>query len=50
MISNCQLKFGDLYNIYIGNIKKSVSTFFNKGKYVLHYENHNGWIQHTKKE
>ena len=29
----------DFYNILIGNVKKLVPTFFNKEKYVLHYEN-----------
>ena len=33
-----QLKIADLYNIPIGNIKKLVSNFFDKEKYVLHYE------------
>ena len=29
----------DLYNIPIGNVKKSVHNFFDKEKYVPHYEN-----------
>ena len=29
----------DLYSIPIGNIKKFVSNFFDKKKYVFHYEN-----------
>ena len=29
----------DLYNIPIGNVKKLVHNFFDKEKYVLHYEN-----------
>ena len=28
----------DLYNIPIGNVKKVVPNFFEKEKYVLHYE------------
>ena len=34
-----QLKIADLYNIPIGNIKRLVANFFEKEKYVLHYEN-----------
>ena len=34
-----QLKIADLYNIPIGNVKKSVPNFFDKEKYVLFYEN-----------
>ena len=34
-----QLKITDLYNIPTGNVKKLVPNFFNKEKYVLHYEN-----------
>ena len=29
----------DLYNIPIGNVKKLVHNFFDKEKYVPHYEN-----------
>ena len=29
----------DFYNIPIGNIKKLLSNFFDKEKYVLHYKN-----------
>ena len=32
MWSNCQLKIADLYNISIGNVKKLVPYFFDKGK------------------
>ena len=39
MLSDYQLKIPDLYNINIGNIKKLVPNFFDKEKYVLHYEN-----------
>ena len=39
MLSAYQLKIDDLYNIPVGNIKKLVSNFFDKGKYVLHHEN-----------
>ena len=38
MLSEYQLKIADLYNIPIGNVKKSVPNFFDKEKYVLHYE------------
>ena len=31
-------KFGDLYNISTGNVKKLVPNFFNKQKHVLHYQ------------
>ena len=36
MLPSYQLKIADLYNIPIDNVKL---TFFNKEKYVLHYEN-----------
>ena len=39
MLSEHQLKIADLYNIPIGNVKKLVPDFFDKEKYVLHYEN-----------
>ena len=39
MLSDYQLKIADLYNISIGNVKKLVPNFFDKGKYVIHYEN-----------
>ena len=39
MLSDYQLKMADLYNIPIGNVKKSVFNFFDKEKYVIHYEN-----------
>ena len=39
MLSEYQLKIADLYIIPIANIKKLVANFFNKEKYVLHYEN-----------
>ena len=39
MLSEYQLKITDLYNIPIGNVKKLVPNFFDKKKYVLHYEN-----------
>ena len=39
MLSEYQLKTVDLYNIPIGNVKKSVPNFFNKKRYVIHYEN-----------
>ena len=39
IMSECQLKIEDLYNISIGNVKKLVHNLFEKEKYVLHYEN-----------
>ena len=39
MLSEYQSKIADLYNIPIGNAKKLVSNFFDKGKYVIDYEN-----------
>ena len=39
MLSEYQLKIADLYNTPIGNVKKFVPKFFDKEKYVLHYEN-----------
>ena len=44
-MSEYQLKIADLYNIPISNLKKLVSNFilvpnfFDKEKYVIHYEN-----------
>ena len=29
----------DFYNIFVGNDEKLVPNFFDKAKYVLHYEN-----------
>ena len=39
MLSHYQLEIADLYNIPITNVKKSVHSFFDKEKYVLHYKN-----------
>ena len=39
MLSDYQLKITNLYNIPIGNVKKLVPNFFDKEKYVIHYEN-----------
>ena len=39
MLSEYQLKITDLYSISIDNVKKLVPEFFDKEKYVLHYEN-----------
>ena len=39
MLSNHQLKVADLYNIPIGNVRKLAPNFFDKEKYVIHYEN-----------
>ena len=34
-----QLKIADHNNISVCNVKKSVPNFFDKGKYLIHYEN-----------
>ena len=39
MLSEYQLKIADLSNIPIGNVKNLEPNFFDKEKYVLHYEN-----------
>ena len=39
MLSEYQFKIAELFNILIGNVKKLMSNFFHKEKYVLHYEN-----------
>ena len=39
VLSNYQLKIPYFNNIPIGNVKKFVPNFFDKEKYVLHYEN-----------
>ena len=39
MLCDYQLKIADLYNIPNGNFKKLVPNFFDKEKYVIHYEN-----------
>ena len=39
MLSDYQLKIADLYNISISNVRKLVPNFFDKEKYVIHYEN-----------
>ena len=39
MLSEYQQTIADLYNITIGNVKKSVTNVFDKEKQVLHYEN-----------
>ena len=39
MLSDYQVKIADLYNIPTGNVKKLVPNFFDKEKYVIHYEN-----------
>ena len=38
MWSNYQLKMADFCIIPIGNVKKLVPNFFDKEKYLLHYE------------
>ena len=39
ILSNYQLKIADFCNIPIDTVKKLVPNFFDKEKYVLHYEN-----------
>ena len=39
MLSDYQVKIADVYNISIGNVKKLVPIFFDKERYVIHYEN-----------
>ena len=39
ILSDFQLKIADHFNIPIGNVKKIEPNFFDKEKYVIHYEN-----------
>ena len=39
ILSDSQLKIANLYNISIGNVKKFVTNFFDKEKYIIHYKN-----------
>ena len=39
MLSEYQIKIADSYNILIGNVKRLMPNFFDKKKYVVHYEN-----------
>ena len=39
MFSKYHLLIADSYNIYISNVEKLTPNFFEKEKYVLHYEN-----------
>ena len=39
MLSSYQIETADFYNITVDNIKKLVHNFFDKEKFVLHYEN-----------
>ena len=39
MLTNYQLNIADFQNIHIGIVKKLVPNFFDKDKYVLHYQN-----------
>ena len=39
MLSDYQLKIHNHYNMPISNVKKLVPKFFDKEKYVIHYEN-----------
>ena len=38
MLSEDQLKFAQLFNIPISNVKKLVLNFVDKEKYVIYYE------------
>ena len=38
ILSEYQLKITDLYDILIRNVKKLVPNFFDKEKYMIHYE------------
>ena len=38
MFSNYQLKIAGHYNIPVENVNKLMSNFFDKEKYVIHYE------------
>ena len=39
MLSDYRLKIAHLYNISICNVKKFAPNFFDKEKYIIHYEN-----------
>ena len=39
MLYDYQLNIADHHNIPIGNVKNLVPNFFDKEKYVIHYEN-----------
>ena len=39
MCYNQEIKIADFYNIPMGNVQKSMPNLFDKGKYMLHYEN-----------
>ena len=39
MLPDYKLEIADLYNIPIGNAKQLVPHFFDKEKYLIHYEN-----------
>ena len=39
MLPACQLNIANSYNIPIGTIKNLVPNFFDKERYVLHFEN-----------
>ena len=39
MLSEYQLRIADHYKIPIGNVEKLMPNFFDKEKYVIHYEN-----------
>ena len=45
IMSDYQLRIADYYSIPIGNVKKLVPNFFNKEKYVIHYENLKSYLR-----
>ena len=45
MLSDYQLKVADLYNIPIGNVKELLPKFFDKEKYVIHYEDFQHYLR-----
>ena len=52
MFSKYQQLIANFHNIPIGNVKKLVPNFFDKEKYVLHYENFQLYLRlglHLKK-